>query len=313
MNYWSGKRVVVTGGSGFLGGHIARRIRHDAASVIVPTRRKDLSLGLDVREGDLCDRAFCAKVMEGADAAILAAGCTGGIGLNISRHGEMFRANMEPFLPALEAARTARVGRVIVISSACVYPTDAPIPTPEGWGHVRAPEPTNSGYGWAKRMQERMARWYAREYQMDVSVARLSNLYGPGQQADPDSSHVIGALLHKALDPASELLEVWGSGKQTRSFLFVRDAVEAICRIAEMGINAEPVNVGSREETTIAGLVEMIVEATGCRKPVVYNTTRPEGYSRRLSDTSRLEKEFGYIAPTGLAEGLAETVRWMTQ
>ena len=220
----------------------------------------------------------------------------------------MFRDNITVFLASMEAARRAAVGRVLVVSSACVYPRFCAIPTPESEGFRDRPDPSNEGYGWSKRMEEYLAGAYAKEFGMSVAVARPYNCYGPRDNFDPDSSHVIPALVRKAFDRRSPVLEVWGSGRQSRSFLYVSDFADGLIRICERARDAEPTNLGADEETTIATIARLIVDCAGTGKTLRFDESQPEGQPRRRCDTSRLRTLYDFRARVPLADGLRATV-----
>ena len=318
--YWRGKRVLVTGGAGFIGSHLVERLLPLCGEVVVPTRRAGVPPHLEtvadaVRliRGDLRDPAVAGPACRGAEVAILLAAVVGGIEYNRAHHASIFRDNLSVFLTTMEAARAAGVGRVLVVSSACVYPRDCVIPTPESEGFRGRPGPTNEGYGWSKRMEEYVAAAYAAEFGMSIAVARPYNAYGPRDNFDPASSHVIPALVRKAFDPATDVLTVWGSGRQSRSFLYVTDFADGLLRIAERAADAEPTNLGAAEETTIGEVARLIAEAAGTGKRLVFDPDRPEGQPRRRCDTARLERLYDFRARVPLADGLRATVEYYRQ
>ena len=319
-DYWRGKRVVVTGGSGFIGSHLVERLLPLAASVVVPTRQagtprflRALAGEVEVLQGDLCEEAFARSVMKGADTALLLAATVGGIQWNMAHPGSVFRDNMRAFLGSLDGARLEGVGRVLITSSACVYPRECLIPTPESEGFRDRPEQTNEGYGWAKRMEEYLGAAYAEEFGMSIAVARPYNAYGPRDDFDPVSCHVIPALIRKACDPEAEELLVWGSGQQSRSFLYVTDFADGLIRICERASDAQPTNVGADQETSIGALSELLVELSETKKRIVFDTTKPEGQPRRHCDTSLLQDRYDFQARVSLADGLRETVRYFRE
>ncbi|MEW6282715.1 MAG: NAD-dependent epimerase/dehydratase family protein [Candidatus Eremiobacterota bacterium] len=312
--YWAGKRVVVTGGAGFIGSHVVERLLPLCGHVAVPTRQlgqprhlAHLAPNVQLLRGDLRDAEFAERALRGCDVLLCLAAVVGGIHYNMEHHASILRDNLQVFLTTMEAARLSGVGRVLVTSSACVYPRDCRIPTPEQDGFAGRPEPTNEGYGWAKRMEEYLAQAYAREFGMSVAVARPYNAYGPRDNFDPAASHVIPALIRKALEPG-DTLTVWGSGRQSRSFLYVSDFVDGLIRICERAADAEPTNLGADEETTVGELVEHLLRLSGSSKRVVFDASRPEGQPRRHCDTTRLERVYAFRARVPLVDGLARTV-----
>ncbi len=315
--YWRGKRVVVTGGGGFIGSHVVDRLLPYVGSIVVPTRGDEVPRNLahvagqvELVHGDLRDPDVAARAMKGADTVMMLAAIVGGIEYNNVHHASIFRDNMGVFLGSLEAARDAEVPRVLVTSSACVYARDCNIPTPESDGFVGRPEPTNEGYGWAKRMEEYLGGAYAAEYGMSIAVARPYNAYGPRDDFEPATSHVIPAIIRRAFEETGDELVVWGSGTQSRSFLYATDFADGLIRITERATDAEPTNLGADEETTIGDVAATIVELSGTGKRLKFDTSKPEGQPRRHCDTTRLEAVYDFRAQVPLRDGLAETVEY---
>lgn len=232
-----------------------------------------------------------------------------GVQYNIDHPAEMFRDNMAIFLNVIEAARATGVQRFLVVSSACVYPRGCTIPTPEEEGFAGEPEPTNLGYGWAKRMEEFLGRAYAQEYGLSVAIARPYNAYGPRDNFSPESSHVIPALIRRVMDGENPL-RVWGSGDQTRSFLYVADFVEGLMAVAERYPHADPVNLGSTEEVTLRDLAHLVVSLCGSPARVEFDPGKPEGQHRRACDTRKAGRVLGFRARVRLRDGLHETIEW---
>src|SRR6266704_5986668 len=235
--------------------------------LVVPTRRPGVppflrrcAGGVRLVPGDLRDAGVADAACHGADVVILLAAVVGGIAYNDAHHASIFRDNISVFLATMEAARRASVGRLLVVSSACVYPRDCAIPTPESEGFAGRPEPTNEGYGWSKRMEEFLAAAYAREFGLSVAVARPYNAYGPRDNFDPASSHVIPALVRKAFESTDGFLNVWGDGSHSRSFLYVDDFARGLLEVAARYPMADPLNLGADEETTIAELATRIAD-----------------------------------------------------
>jgi GDP-L-fucose synthase len=306
---------VVTGGSGFVGSHVVEMLVAEGARVSVPTRRQSSPFlaevvgEITIQVGDLEDSGFCRAVVDGAQVVLHLAAQVGGIQYNRVHHASLFHANLLPFLNTLDAARRGGVGRFLVTSSACVYPRDARVPTPEEDGIVDAPEPTNAGYGWSKRMEEYLGAESMAEFGMKVAIARPYNAYGPRDDFAPDTSHVIPGLIRKVLSGQDPLV-VWGSGRQTRTFLYVEDLARGILRTAELYAEGSPVNIGTEQETSIRELVEHLLAITGRTPELVYDTSQPEGQPRRRCDTTKMREVLGWSPTTGLEDGLTATIDW---
>jgi nucleoside-diphosphate-sugar epimerase len=315
VSLWNGRRVLVCGGSGFVGSHLVELLVAEGAHVRVPTRQPDppflqaVKDRIEIAHGDLEDRGFCLDATAGQQVVMHLAAKVGGIGYNRSHHASLFTSNLRPFLNVLDAARFAGVERFLVTSSACVYPRHSRIPTPEEDGMRDEPEPTNGGYGWAKRMQEYAGAAAMKEFGIPVAIARPYNAYGPRDDFSPQTSHVIPALVHKVLSGEDPLV-VWGSGEQTRSFLYVKDLARGLMRCVECYVEGSPVNLGGETEISIRKLVEMIVSLTGKRVAIRYDTSQPEGQPRRRCDTTRMKRVLDWEPQTSLETGLQETIAW---
>ncbi|HLY21475.1 MAG TPA: NAD-dependent epimerase/dehydratase family protein [bacterium] len=317
MSFWIGKRVLVTGGAGFIGSHLVERLVALGAAVTVPLRsadaRRDHLAGVLDRVAlpvaDLGRWEECAAAVAGHDVVMNLAARVGGIQYNIDHPASIFRENMTIFMNVIEAARIAGVKRFLVVSSACVYPRECSVPTPEEEGFAGTPEPTNEGYGWSKRMEEFLGAAYARQYGLSVAIARPYNAYGPRDNFNPDSSHVIPALIRRIF-AGENPLRVWGTGEQTRTFLYVTDFVEGLIAAAERYPEADAVNIGSTEEVTIRDLAHLIVELSGRRVAVEFDVSRPGGQPRRTCDTAKAERVLGFHAAVPLREGLRRTIEW---
>lgn len=320
--FWAGKRVLVTGGAGFIGSHVVEQLLAHRARVTVPVlnpARAGRFLAprlseIQVVTADLRDPAAAERVLRDQEIVMHLAAVVGGIEYNIAHPASIFRDNMLVFMTTIEAARRAGVDRFLVTSSACVYPRHCSIPTPESEGFRDRPEPTNEGYGWAKRMEEFLGESYAREYGMNVCIARPYNCYGPRDNFDKESSHVIPALIRRIWTDRENPLKVWGSGKQSRSFLYVEDFARGLLEVVEKHPKAEALNIGADSETTIAELVETLgkihQDTNGSPLQFVFDTSKPEGQPRRRCDTRLAEARIGYRARWDLESGLRETVKW---
>jgi GDP-L-fucose synthase len=316
-DFFGGKRVLVTGGAGFIGSHVVEMLVRRRAIVTVPVRatsRLDFLAAVQdqitVVRADLNDRAGTDAVVAGQQIVLnLAAAKGGGIANSIRHQASLFRDNMTAFLNVLDAARAAEVERFLVVSSACVYPQDTTSPTPENEGFKDAPEAANRGYGWSKRMEEYLGQAYAEEFGMPIAIARPYNAYGPRDDFFAEYNHVIPGLLKRILGGEDPLI-VWGSGRQTRTFLYVTDFARGLLEVCEKYPVADPINIGSSEETTIADLARTLVELAGLKTRIVFDTSRPEGQLRRTCDTRKAEATVGFRAEVPLREGLDATIRW---
>jgi GDP-L-fucose synthase len=320
MNHWKGRRVLVTGGSGFVGSHLVERLADAGADVRVTGRRDAnawhpipaIRSGVEYRQGDLAGAEFCAQACAGRETVLHLAAVVGGIGFNAPHPALLFSENVIPGVQLLRAAQAAGAERILLTSSACVYPRDARIPTPEEDGFREDPEQGNLGYGWGKRSLEVFARMIALEHSASVAIARAYNAFGPRDDFSPATSHVIPALLRKAMAPGREL-QVWGDGTPTRSFVYVDDIVRGLLVTAERGPVADPVNLGTREEVSVADLTHAVMEACGVKKEIVFDPSKPGGQPRRTCDVTKAERLIGWMAEVPLREGLARTVTWLRE
>ncbi len=319
MNYWDRKKVLVTGGGGFIGSHVVEQLIRGSSKVRVTvadhpgaTKRRNLAAVLkDIRlvSTDLHDAGAVRRLCRGQDVVINMAASVGGVGWNSAHPASLFRDNMLIGLNVMEAARLARVGRYLVVSSACVYPRDCAIPTPETEGFRDQPEITNEGYGWAKRMQEYMGRAYAQEYGMSIAIARPYNAYGPRDHFDTERSHVIAALVKRVCDGENPVL-VWGDGAATRSFLYVEDFARGLLETAARYPQADPINIGADDEISVAELATMIVRLAGTGAKLQFDASKPAGQPRRHCDVTKSKATIGFEARVRLEEGLAKTIAW---
>jgi len=315
--YFRGKRVLVTGGAGFIGSHLVEVLVELGSVVTVPVRETTqptflirVEKEIIIVEADLFDRYATDSVMKGQEVVInLAAAKGGGISHSMRHHGTLFRDNILSFTQVIDAAQRASVGRFLAVSSACVYPHDARIPTPEEEGFRDAPEPTNAGYGWSKRMQEYLALAYGEEFGMNVAVVRPFNAYGPRDDFFRPTNHVIPGLITRVLDGENPFV-VWGSGNQTRSFLYVTAFVRGVLEVCAQTNLTGPFNLGSDEEISIADLARLIVELSGLETTICFDVSKPDGQPRRACDTTKTKKAVGFQAAVSLREGLRRTMDW---
>lgn len=317
-SFWRDRSVLVTGGNGFIGSHLVPLLVEAGARVTVTasaegTKGRFLDDALrghvSFSVGDLRDAKHVSRAMKGQDVVIHLAARVGGIAYNIAHPGSIFRENLHTFMAVLEAARQEGVGRFLVTSSACVYPRICSIPTPESEGFMGWPEPTNEGYGWAKRMEEFLGDAYAREYGMEIRIARPYNAYGPRDKFDPTTSHVIPALIRRVHSGENPVV-VWGAGTASRSFLYASDFARGLMAVAERSPQVEAINIGADEEVSIRELAELIVKLSGRSVRLEFDASKPEGQPRRRCDTALAESLLGFRTQVPLAEGLSRTIEW---
>ena len=302
-NFWQDKKVLVTGGAGFVGSFLVPRIQKLGAKVFVPRSK----------ESDLRIQANCKKVVKGMDIVIHLAAKVGGIGFNMMYPGEMFYDNLLMGVYLMEEARKAKVQKFVALGTICAYPKYTPVPFREEDLWNGYPEETNAPYGLAKKMLLVQAQAYRKQYGFNAIYLLPVNLYGSGDKFDPSVSHVIPALVKKFVDAKRKNLPeviVWGTGKPTREFLYVEDAVEAIIRATEFYNKEDPVNLGANFEISIKELAVLIGTLVGFKGKIVWDKTKPDGQPRRKLDTSRARKEFGFTAKTDFKEGLKKTIDW---
>lgn len=307
MSFWTNKRVVVTGGAGFLGSHVVDELKkHGESDIFVPRSA----------EYDLRKQEVCAQVVRGADLVIHLAAVVGGIGYNREIPGTMFYDNILMGTHMMEESRKAGVKKFVAIGTICAYPKFAPIPFREDDLWNGYPEETNAPYGLAKKMMLVQSIAYRQQYDFNSIFLLPVNLYGPRDNFSEKSSHVIPALIKKFLDAkesGADSVTVWGDGTATREFCYVADAARGIVLAAEKYDKSEPVNIGAGFEISIKDLAEKIKTIVGYSGKIVWDATKPNGQPRRMLDTSRATKEFGYTAETNFDTGLKETIAWYQQ
>jgi len=303
--FWNDKKVLITGGHGFVGTHLVNRLNELGALVIAPTQAQyDLVDGVQV----------AAMYKENpCDIVIHLAAVVGGIGANREHPGKFFYENLMMGTQLIEQARQFTVPKFVAIGTICAYPKYTPIPFKEEDLWNGYPEETNAPYGLAKKMMLVQSQGYRQEYGYNSIFLLPVNQYGPGDNFDPASSHVIPALIKKCVDAVESgagSIEVWGDGSPTREFLYVKDTVEAIILAAEKYNKSNPVNLGSSFEISIKDLVELIAKETGFRGQIKWDASKPNGQPRRKLDTSLAKKEFGFESTTTFQDGLRETIKW---
>jgi GDP-L-fucose synthase len=303
---WRSQRVVVTGGSGFLGGAVVAKLQErGCGSIVVPRSR----------EYDLRHESAIRSLYESTRPTMVIhlAAVVGGIGANRENPGKFFYDNAIMGIQLIEMARQYQVGKFVAIGTICAYPKFTPVPFREDDLWTGYPEETNAPYGLAKKMMLVQAQAYRQQYGYNAIFLLPVNLYGPNDNFDPGSSHVIPALIKKfteAIDEGAREVVVWGDGSATREFLYVDDAAEGIVLAAEKYDGAEPVNLGAGFEISIKDLAEKIRSLTGFKGSIRWDTTKPNGQPRRMLETSRAREHFGFTAKTDFDEGLRKTIQW---
>jgi GDP-L-fucose synthase len=304
-SFWTGRRVVVTGGAGFMGSRVVERLKAGGADVVVP-RSRDYNLV----DGNAVTRLYKDARPE---IVIHAAAVVGGIGANRANPGRFFYENLMMGVQCLEQARVAGVKKFVAVGTICAYPKFTPVPFKEADLWTGYPEETNAPYGLAKKMLLVQSQAYRQQYGFNSIFLLPVNLYGPGDNFDPASSHVIPALIRKCVEAVRdrrEEIEVWGSGRATREFLYVDDCAEAIVLAAERYEGEEPVNIGAGFEISIQDLAEKIAEKAGFKGRLKWDSKQPDGQPRRCLDVTRARSLFGFEARTSFDEGLARTIEW---
>ncbi|MBU0952184.1 MAG: GDP-L-fucose synthase [Elusimicrobia bacterium] len=306
MSFWKNKKVTITGGAGFLGSHLTKKLQKNGCSNIFIPKIEDYNL---VNMTDVSKMYKNSK----PDIVIHLAAVVGGIGANSENPGKFFYDNLMMGVQLMEIGRQVGVEKFVALGTICCYPKFTPIPFKENDLWIGYPEETNAPYGLAKKMLLVQSQAYRQQYGFNSIFLMPVNLYGPGDNFDPRSSHVIPALIRKcinAIEKKEKEIIVWGTGKATREFLYVEDASEGIMLATEKYNKSDPVNLGAGFEISIKDLVELIVKLTGFQGKITWDSTKPDGQPRRSLDTSRAQKEFGFKAKTNFEEGLKKTIDW---
>jgi GDP-L-fucose synthase len=299
--FWAGRKVVVTGGGGFLGR---------------PTVAMLDGLGAEVRairsaDYDLRDRAACFEALAGAQVVVHLAANVGGIGYNRRNPGPLAHDNLAMGLNVFEACRELEVEKLVAAGSVCAYPKFTPVPFSEDDIWDGYPEESNAPYGLAKKMLFVLSDSYRRQYGLDSCVPVMANLYGPGDNFDLEDSHVIAAMVHKyvlAAERGDPKVVLWGTGKPSREFLYVDDAARALVLCAERLEVSDPLNIGTGKETSIRELAETISDLAGFEGKTVWDDSRPDGQPKRYLDVTRAGELIGFEAETPLSDGLRRTI-----
>lgn len=304
-SFWSGQRVVVTGGAGFLGSFLVEKLKQHGADVFIP----------HIEDYDLVEQSNIQRMLSDSqpDMIIHLAALAGGIGANRARPADFFYINLMMGVQLMHEAWKAGVQKFVAIGTICAYPKFTPLPFKEENLWDGYPEETNAPYGLAKKMLLVQAQAYREQYDFNAVYLLPVNLYGPRDNFNLETSHVIPALIRKCLEAKqhgdSEVV-LWGDGSPTREFLYVEDAAEGIALAAERYNGSEPVNLGSGQEISIKDLAQSIAQLTGFEGKLVWDTSKPNGQPRRALDVSRAEQYFGFRAQMPFEEGLRRTIRW---
>lgn len=306
MSFWESKRVLVTGGAGFLGSAVVRKLRERGCSRLTVPRSREFDLRDAQAVSRLFDRAMPSVVLH-------LAAVVGGIGANRKSPGRFFYDNAIMGIHLIEQARRSGVEKFVCLGTICAYPKFCPVPFREEDLWNGYPEETNAPYGLAKKMLLVQLQAYRKEYGFNGIYLLPVNLYGPGDNFDPETSHVIPALIRKCVEArrrGEQRITAWGSGIVSREFLHVDDAAEGILLAARRYNRGDPINLGTGEEITIRALAELVREVSGFRGEIDWDPARPDGQPRRCLETSRAAEEFGFEPRITLRDGLSQTVRW---
>jgi len=304
--FFEKRRIVVTGGAGFLGGYVIEGLQKRGCENIGVPKIEDYDL---VKPDDITRMHEDMK----PDIVIHLAALVGGIGANREHPGEFFYKNLMMGIQLIEEGRIRNLEKFVAIGTVCAYPKFAPVPFKEEHLWNGYPEETNAPYGLAKKMLLVQSQAYRAEYGFNSIFLLPVNLYGPGDNFDPASSHVIPALIKKcvdAIDSGADHIDCWGTGKVSREFIYVADAAEGIILATEHYNGSEPVNIGAGFEITIKELAEKIAKITGFKGEIRWDSSKPDGQPRRCLDTSKAKKLFGFEAKTDFDEGLKATIDW---
>ncbi len=306
MSFWSKKKVIVTGGAGFLGRVVVEQLKAKGCKHIIVPRSKEF----DLRKTSAIRKLY--KQVK-PDMVLHLAAVVGGIGANRDNPGKFFYDNLIMGVELIEQARQLSIPKLVAVGTICAYPKFTPVPFKEDHLWDGYPEETNAPYGIAKKALLVQSQSYRQQYGFNSIYLLPVNLYGPADNFDLHSSHVIPALIRKCVEAKrakASSITVWGTGKATREFLYVDDAARGILLAAEKYNSSEPVNLGAGFEISIKDLVHLIVKLTGFKGEIIWDASKPDGQPRRSLDTTRAQKEFGFKAKVGFEQGLKKTILW---
>ena len=316
MNFYEGKNVLVTGAGGFIGSHMVDALIEKKANVYALLKDKESPTSnidhvkdkINILYSNMGSIEECLRITENIDIVLNLAAKVGGIQYNKKHHGTIITENLVPFLNLLDASRIRKVERFLTMSSACVYPKNSQIPLIEEEGLQREPEEAHKGYGWAKRMKEIASMHYQEESGIKIAIVRLSNVYGPRCNFDPESSNVIPGIIRR-MHEGETPFTVWGGGQQTRSFMYVTDACKSLLELTAKKADANPINLGSNNEITIIDLIKTIAIILNKENlEYIVDESKPKGLLRSVADISRAKMIIDYSHMTPLEEGLKRTV-----
>jgi len=306
MRFWEDKKVLVTGGHGFVGTHLLRKLKiRGCSDIITPA----------IEEYDLRKESNIIKLYKASepDMVIHLAAVVGGIEANRKNPGTYFYDNLIMGVQLIEQARLFNINKFVAVGTICAYPKFTPVPFKEENLWDGYPEETNASYGLSKKMLLVQAQAYRKQYGMNCIYVLPVNMYGPGDDFNPETCHVVPATIKRCVDAkekGQEAITVWGTGKASREFLYVEDGAEGILLAAEKYNKPDPVNVGVGFEITIKDLITLIAKLTGYKGKIGWDTSKPDGQPRRSLDTSKAKKEFGFEAKVSFEEGLKKTIDW---
>lgn len=304
--FWHNKSVLVTGGSGFLGSQVVKQLSDIGCKEVFVPR----SLEYDLTQMEAVRRLYTDSM---PNIVIHLAAKVGGIGANRENPGKFFYDNLMMGTQLIEVGRQVNLEKFVCLGTVCAYPKFTPVPFQEDELWNGYPEETNAPYGIAKKALLVQLQAYRQQYGFNGIYLLPTNLYGPGDNFDPASSHVIPALIKKCVDAVrsnAPIIDVWGTGSASREFLYVTDCARAIIQATEVYDGSEPINIGAHREVTIRELVKLIAELTDFKGKIYWDSSKPDGQPRRCLDTSRAKELLGFVAKTDFREGLIETINW---